>query len=213
MNLIKHGYRLISLPSQWWRNVSKGRVRLCLASDEIDTIALIPFDLLEWDDRCPSKKFFDLSIEIGPVSTDVRNGIGHRWCCSSSRRLMRKKEDQHSHANDENAAERDTCPQVLRTRIRRKRTHRCWSASIERNGEERCEEIQSEVALEEDWGATSNWRIIKCWIFSILDELHAKLVYAEALLIRALLTFIQDQGLFSFISGALKIKECHDLFA
>ena len=46
-----------------------------------------------------------------------------------------------------------------------------------------------------------------------LDELHAKLVYAETLLIRALLTFIQDQGLFSFISGALKIKECHDLFA
>jgi len=44
-------------------------------------------------------------------------------------------------------------------------------------------------------------------------ELHAKLVYAEALLIRALLTFIQDQGLFSFISGALKIKECHDLFS
>ncbi|UJR36381.1 hypothetical protein I4U23_029105 [Adineta vaga] len=44
-------------------------------------------------------------------------------------------------------------------------------------------------------------------------ELHAKLVYAEALLIRALLTFIQDQGLFNFISGALKIKECHDLFA
>ncbi|CAF5199018.1 unnamed protein product, partial [Rotaria magnacalcarata] len=44
-------------------------------------------------------------------------------------------------------------------------------------------------------------------------ELHAKLVYAEALLIRALLTFIQDQGLISFISGALKIKECHDLFA
>ncbi|CAF1928680.1 unnamed protein product [Rotaria magnacalcarata] len=43
-------------------------------------------------------------------------------------------------------------------------------------------------------------------------ELHAKLVYAEALLIRALLTFIQDQSLFSFISGALKIKECHDLF-
>jgi hypothetical protein len=46
----------------------------------------------------------------------------------------------------------------------------------------------------------------------ILDELHAKLVYAEALLIRALLTFIQDQGLLSFISGALKIKECHDIF-
>ncbi|CAF4493763.1 unnamed protein product [Rotaria sp. Silwood2] len=43
-------------------------------------------------------------------------------------------------------------------------------------------------------------------------ELHAKLVYAEALLIRALLTFIQDQSLFSFISGALKIKECHDIF-
>ena len=50
-------------------------------------------------------------------------------------------------------------------------------------------------------------------IHFLLDELHAKLVYAEALLIRALLTFIQDQGLFSFINGALKIKECHDLFA
>ena len=46
----------------------------------------------------------------------------------------------------------------------------------------------------------------------ILDELHAKLVYAETLLIRAMLMFIQDQGLFSFISGALKIKEAHDLF-
>ncbi|CAF1075490.1 unnamed protein product [Rotaria sp. Silwood1] len=43
-------------------------------------------------------------------------------------------------------------------------------------------------------------------------ELHAKLVYAEVLLIRALLTFIQDQSLFSFISGALKIKECHNIF-
>ena len=43
-------------------------------------------------------------------------------------------------------------------------------------------------------------------------ELHGKLVYAEALLIRALLTFIQDQSLLSFISGALKIKECNDIF-
>lgn len=46
----------------------------------------------------------------------------------------------------------------------------------------------------------------------IVDELHAKLVYAEALLLRALVTFFQDQGLLSFISGALKIKECHDVF-
>jgi hypothetical protein len=46
----------------------------------------------------------------------------------------------------------------------------------------------------------------------ISGELHAKLVYAEALLIRALLTFIQDQSLLSFISGALKIKECNDIF-
>ena len=46
----------------------------------------------------------------------------------------------------------------------------------------------------------------------IVGELHAKLVYAEALLIRALLTFVQDQGLLSFISGALKIKECNDIF-
>jgi len=53
--------------------------------------------------------------------------------------------------------------------------------------------------------------LIKKEIF-ILDELHAKLVYAEILLLRALLTFIQDQGLLSFISGALKIKECNDIF-
>ncbi|CAF0770495.1 unnamed protein product [Didymodactylos carnosus] len=61
----------------------------------------------------------------------------------------------------------------------------------------------------------------RSWISSALTgtkqvmgeyELHAKLVYAEALLLQALLMFIQDQGLFSFLSGALKIKECHDAF-
>lgn len=46
----------------------------------------------------------------------------------------------------------------------------------------------------------------------IIDELHAKLVYAEALLLRALVAFFQDQSLLSFISGALKIKECNDVF-
>ena len=47
---------------------------------------------------------------------------------------------------------------------------------------------------------------------STLVELHARLVYAEAVLIRAILTFTQDQGLIGFISGGLKMRECNDIF-
>ncbi|XP_046361608.1 tetratricopeptide repeat protein 39B-like isoform X1 [Haliotis rufescens] len=44
------------------------------------------------------------------------------------------------------------------------------------------------------------------------DEMHAELCYAECLLIRALLTFIQDENLISFVKGGLKIRECYKIY-
>ncbi|ESP02475.1 hypothetical protein LOTGIDRAFT_138416 [Lottia gigantea] len=44
------------------------------------------------------------------------------------------------------------------------------------------------------------------------DEIHAELCYAECLLLRALLTFIQDENLISFVKGGLKIRECYKIY-
>ncbi|KAK6990818.1 tetratricopeptide repeat protein 39B-like isoform X2 [Biomphalaria glabrata] len=44
------------------------------------------------------------------------------------------------------------------------------------------------------------------------EEIHAELCYAECLLIRAFLTFIQDENLISFIKGGLKIRECYKIY-
>ncbi|XP_029638641.1 tetratricopeptide repeat protein 39A isoform X1 [Octopus sinensis] len=43
-------------------------------------------------------------------------------------------------------------------------------------------------------------------------ECHAELCYAEALLIRAMLTFVQDENLISFVKGGLKIRECYKTY-
>eukprot|EP00112_Aurelia_sp_Birch-Aquarium-sp1_P009460 Seg2074.6 transcript_id=Seg2074.6/GoldUCD/mRNA.D3Y31 product="Tetratricopeptide repeat protein 39B" protein_id=Seg2074.6/GoldUCD/D3Y31 len=43
-------------------------------------------------------------------------------------------------------------------------------------------------------------------------EVHAELCYAECLLERAILTFIQDENLISFIKGGLKIKHAYSLY-
>lgn len=43
-------------------------------------------------------------------------------------------------------------------------------------------------------------------------EIHAELCYAECLLERAVLTFIQDENLISFIKGGLKVKHAYGLY-
>lgn len=43
-------------------------------------------------------------------------------------------------------------------------------------------------------------------------EIHAELCYAECLLLRALLTFIQDENLISFVRGGLKIRSCYQSY-
>ncbi|XP_067928838.1 tetratricopeptide repeat protein 39B-like [Watersipora subatra] len=43
-------------------------------------------------------------------------------------------------------------------------------------------------------------------------EVHAELVFAECLLLRAMLSFVQDENLMSFIKGALKIKTCYQSY-
>lgn len=44
------------------------------------------------------------------------------------------------------------------------------------------------------------------------DELHAELCFAEALLLKALLTFIEDETLVSFIRAGIKIRSCYNSY-
>jgi hypothetical protein len=41
-----------------------------------------------------------------------------------------------------------------------------------------------------------------------LEEVHAELCFAEALLLKSVLTFIEDETLVSFIKAGLKIRAC-----
>lgn len=43
-------------------------------------------------------------------------------------------------------------------------------------------------------------------------EMHAELCYAESLLQRALLSFIQDDSLGAFVKGALRIRQCYNSY-
>lgn len=45
-----------------------------------------------------------------------------------------------------------------------------------------------------------------------IEELHAELCYAECLLENAILTFVEDQSLVTFIKGGLKIRSCYQSY-
>ena len=47
-------------------------------------------------------------------------------------------------------------------------------------------------------------------MFSV--AVHASLCYAELLLARAMLAFIQDEGLIAFLKGALRVREAYNCF-
>lgn len=47
---------------------------------------------------------------------------------------------------------------------------------------------------------------------NISDELHAELCFAESLLLKALLTFIEDETLVSFIKAGIKIRSCYNSY-
>lgn len=44
------------------------------------------------------------------------------------------------------------------------------------------------------------------------EEVHAEMCYAECLLFRALVTFIQDDNLMSFIKGGLRVRSCYQSY-
>lgn len=44
------------------------------------------------------------------------------------------------------------------------------------------------------------------------DEVHAELCYAECLLLRAMLTFMEDETLGSFIKAGIKIRSCFNSY-
>ena len=58
----------------------------------------------------------------------------------------------------------------------------------------------------------SNKFYLSIFFFLSLEEFHAELCYAEGLLIRAMLTFVQDENLISFVKGGLKIRECYKIY-
>jgi Protein of unknown function (DUF3808) len=44
------------------------------------------------------------------------------------------------------------------------------------------------------------------------EEVHAELCYAEALLLKSVLTFIEDETLVSFIRAGIKIRSCFNSY-
>lgn len=44
------------------------------------------------------------------------------------------------------------------------------------------------------------------------EEIHAELCYAECLLLRAVLTFMEDETLISFLKGGMKIRQCYQSY-
>ncbi|XP_076044556.1 tetratricopeptide repeat protein 39B-like [Oratosquilla oratoria] len=44
------------------------------------------------------------------------------------------------------------------------------------------------------------------------EEIHAELCYAECLLLRAVLSFMEDETLISFIKGGMKIRQCYQSY-
>lgn len=49
-------------------------------------------------------------------------------------------------------------------------------------------------------------------LLMISEQIHAEVCYAELLMERALLTFVQDENLISFVKGSLKIRACHNSY-
>ena len=43
-------------------------------------------------------------------------------------------------------------------------------------------------------------------------EMHAELVYAECLLLKAMLTVCEDETLVSFVKAGLKVRQCYISF-
>lgn len=48
--------------------------------------------------------------------------------------------------------------------------------------------------------------------FLFSEEIHAELVYAEALLMISLMTFLGDQNLMNLVKGAFRIRSCYQTY-
>lgn len=48
--------------------------------------------------------------------------------------------------------------------------------------------------------------------FSVTEAIHAELCYAESLLLKSMLTFIEDESLVNFIKGGIKIRSCFNSY-
>lgn len=46
----------------------------------------------------------------------------------------------------------------------------------------------------------------------VTEAIHAELCYAESLLLKSMLTFIEDESLVNFIKGGIKIRSCFNSY-
>uniref|UniRef100_A0A8C5B8D3 Tetratricopeptide repeat protein 39B n=1 Tax=Gadus morhua TaxID=8049 RepID=A0A8C5B8D3_GADMO len=51
-----------------------------------------------------------------------------------------------------------------------------------------------------------------CLVYLSTEEIHAELCYAECLLQKATLTFVQDENMISFIKGGIKIRTSYQIY-
>ncbi|KAG8315449.1 Tetratricopeptide repeat protein 39B [Homalodisca vitripennis] len=49
-----------------------------------------------------------------------------------------------------------------------------------------------------------------CCVYT--EAIHAELCYAESLLLKSMLTFIEDESLVNFIKGGIKIRSCFNSY-
>jgi len=72
-----------------------------------------------------------------------------------------------------------------------------------------CESMRRKVSITEALG-----KMVKRPNYNsyTATELHAELCYAEALLLKSLLTFVEDETLMTFIKAGLKIRSCYNSY-
>uniref|UniRef100_A0A6Q2X6E4 Tetratricopeptide repeat protein 39B n=1 Tax=Esox lucius TaxID=8010 RepID=A0A6Q2X6E4_ESOLU len=54
--------------------------------------------------------------------------------------------------------------------------------------------------------------VISCMLYGVPEEMHAEICYAECLLQKATLTFVQDENMISFIKGGIKIRTSYQIY-
>uniref|UniRef100_A0A671UF12 Tetratricopeptide repeat protein 39B n=1 Tax=Sparus aurata TaxID=8175 RepID=A0A671UF12_SPAAU len=69
--------------------------------------------------------------------------------------------------------------------------------------------MQATMTFEDDCDEMS---LLRLWSSLQDEEMHAEICYAECLLQKAVLTFVQDENMISFIKGGIKIRTSYQIY-